>query len=270
MRSLISPPDFRRTLQVAAALAGLLNLAPASATIVTVGCSASDWCTLAELESSTAYINVNGLVFSHFTHHFSSALGADRIRVSAGELTDPALIGTFAQLRFQAFDPDFNPWSVKLSPLDSAGSFFGEVSYNAAVLSGLQIGRTAFDTTFIEQVAAGFSSNLGAEEVLDLVDGSQRVLKTACADVSPAGSCNGETDSDVYTFGEQNLQYFMKVTNQVHGSVSRFNNGSVYAGINNLENTFYRQTPEPGTLALAVVALLGAGAVGGQKKLRRS
>jgi hypothetical protein len=259
------PYAFRRTMQTAAALAGLLALSPASASIVTHGCSGSDWCTLAELEAGTAYININGVVFNNFAHDFSLPVGAGAVRVTGSQIDDPAYIGTFAQLRFEAIDKAVSPWAVNLDPLQTSASFYGEVSYQLTVLSGFLVSKATFDTTFIDQVGSGSRGNLTAEEIIAAPDWNFSLLAD-CLSVTPLppepANCNGHTDSDLREFA---MQSGLSITNKLRGSAARDRAGLVYAGMEDFENTFFR-TPEPGTLALALAALLGAGAFGQKRR----
>jgi hypothetical protein len=235
-------------------LAATVLLAPltSQAAFITNGCAAvNQYCTLQELSSASAFINIDGVVFNNF--FLFAATNGNLIKVSPID-TPGSGAGSGVGLRFEPFSLDQNPWFLSIPPARSPASFSISFEYDVNVLSGLALGRGELDVGFIENVSGGFYNGFaGSEDIQTPADSAS--LLARCEDAGlPFAACDGATVAKSANFLNSES---LHVVDGLFGSIERVTgSGKVQIGMSSVSNVFGR-VPEPGSGLLSAAALMG-------------
>lgn len=223
---------------------GFVPFTDAKAAVITSGCAAvNQFCTLQELASPSAFINIDNVVFNNY----DGDLGSASALIKVTPLDSPGSGGgSRVGLRFTPVDPNNNPWSAN----DQLGTnyFNDHINYDVTVLGGPLIDRASLSTTFIQHVGGGYSDPFAAGME---IGGPNVNLATTCAQADPLLGCDGKTVTASAHFAPFDTLHIGGV---VTGRTTRVTAGALDIGIAALENSFTR-VPEPGTMALLPLGL---------------
>lgn len=236
---------------------------PSRAVFVTNGCAAVNvFCTLQELQSPSAFINIDNIFFNNFA---ALLFPPELIKVTP---FDSPGSGRNSQvgLQFDPIDSSNNPWFADngdTSPI----VFQGAIEYDVNVLSGLPIGVSALSVTFIQDVTGGFFELLDATKDIDRSPFDPVTLRVGCEEF-PNADCGGRSAFDSRLFGPVES---LSILDFFGGRAFRIGaSGNVKIGISQLSNFFVRTAPEPSTLTLFVSGLAGLGFVMRRSRSARS
>lgn len=231
---------------------------PAGATIITSGCSldGGQSCTLSELVNDHKYIEIDGARFQNFDQLFFSDADLSKIKVSAiDSVGDGYQIGNTVGLKFTTFDGLDSLLEAFSSSSYSVDRF---LYYDIVVINGLPIAASDMSVHFGDySFTGGLALDGGVLKTIDRSGLSSVAMSALCSQYSndPAYSysCGGMTAFDNEAFGSV---YNLSVTDNLFISHVEFTSGDDGMQLQSMQQTYYR-VPEPGTLSLVGLSLLG-------------
>jgi hypothetical protein len=217
-----------------------ISAEPAHAVSMTSGCAhVNNYCTLAELSSSSAFININNIYFNNFR------VGSDAAFIKVV----PVDSGGFVGLRFVPLDPLANPWEVSVGSSSTYHYFADDFLYDVRDFQGRPITYTKLSTKFTVGGNLLFPTAYADST-------GPTYLKTDCSHVDDVyGDCLGATDN----VASYMASYAFTIEQEVFGDYTGDPmGGPAIVAITEVTQRF--GVPEPLTLTLFGAGLLGLAA----------